>query len=444
MIPLLLRRRGSVSEALAVIAFTASSAILATVVGGVVAFAHRAHLLPGDTPLPDGAGLSDEQQLAASLVVCAVVAGALLVPSAVSLGASAAKLSLVRRARSLATIRLVGGTTGQVGSIAVLDVAVQALVGAVLGIGVHLAVTPVLTRLDFGMTPFTASELMLPVWAYPVLVLVLVALAAVSGAISLVGVAISPLGVARESRTVRVSLLRGGLWVLMLVAFVVVSRMSFHDTGVAMAVIAVFMMIVVAGVDVVGPLVVWLAAKAVGATAPWPSWLVGARRLAADPKSGWRTVSGITFGLVVAGMLTLLAVVGDSSGDADQFASALMTGGYLTLGIATVLAAVSTGVTQAARVIDQADTYRAQHIGGATVAQLHRARAAEVVLPAALSSIVATISALVLLSPVLGSMSTSVMPVVLYVAAAICAYALVGVAVAASAPLVRRAALSAR
>lgn len=431
---LLLRRRGSLSEVLAVIAFAASAAILATVLGGVLAFAGRA----GDPAQqgPDG--------IAGMLLLCAVIATALLVPTAITLGASAAKLSLVRRERDLAAIRLVGGTTGQVAGIAVLDVVIQALIGAVVGIGVHLAWTPLLTGLDFAMTPFTVAELLPPWWAYPLLVIGFVGLAAFSASLALIGVVVSPLGVARDSRTVRVSLLRAAVWVLVLIGFVAATRIGYPDEGVAIAVLVVFMMIVVGGVNIIGPLVVWLGARIVAAVAPWPSWLVAARRLAADPRSGWRSVSGITFGLVVAGMLTLMSLFAGSGDDPTTmaFSHALLTGGYLTLGIAALLAAVSTGVTQASRVIDQARTYRSQHIGGADLAQLHRARIVEVVIPVLMSSVIATISTLVLLSPVLSGMTGSIAPVVQYVVSGLAAYLLVALAVAVSAPLVRRVALT--
>lgn len=431
---LLLRRRGSLSEVLAVVAFAASAAILATVLGGVLAFAGRAQ-----DPAQSG-----PDDIAPLLMICALVAAALLVPTAMTLGASAAKLSLARRERDLAAIRLVGGTTGQVAGIAVLDVVIQALLGAVIGIVVHVAWTPLLTALDFSMAPFAIGELLLPWWAYPLLVLGFVGLAAFSASLALIGVVVSPLGVARDSRTVRVSLLRAAVWVLLLVGFVVATRIGYADEGVAVAVIVVFMMIVVAGVNIIGPLVVWLAARLIAALAPWPSWLVAARRLAADPRSGWRSVSGITFGLVVAGMLTLMSLFTDPGEDPSTAAisGALLTGGYLTLGIAALLAAVSTGVTQASRVIDQARTYRSQHIGGADIAQLHRARIVEVVIPVLLSSVVATISTLVLLTPALGGLAGSIAPVIQYVVSGLAAYVLVALAVAVSAPLVRRVALT--
>ena len=156
--PLLLRRRGALADILPVIAFAAATAITATVLGGAAAFVGR-------MPEGSGIGMSAEESLMPFLVTCAFTASVLLIPSAVGLGGSAARLSLARREKDLATTRLIGGTSAQVGAVAVLDVAAQALVGAFIGVGLHLAVTPALTHLDFGITPFTVADLLMPVWA---------------------------------------------------------------------------------------------------------------------------------------------------------------------------------------------------------------------------------------------------------------------------------------
>src|SRR5699024_2022138 len=159
---------------------------------------------------------------------------------------------------------------------------------------------------------------------------------------------------------------------------------------------------------------------------PTPSLMVGARRLAGDPRAGWRAVSGITFALVIAGFLTVISLITRSTGEEDaMLATAMSTGGVLTLGIAAVLAAVSTGVTQTARVIDQAPVLRAQHIAGAEVAQLHRARIAEITVPVVLSSVLATGTALLVIVTVLGGAVTDPGVAVQYLVSVVAAYALV-------------------
>lgn len=434
--PLLLRRRGALADILPVIAFAAATAITATVLGGAAAFVGR--IPPGDVPM------TGEASVMPFLAICALIASVLLVPSAVGLGGSAARLSLARREQDLAAMRLVGGTSGQVGSVAVLDVAAQSLLGAVLGLGAHVAVTPVLTRLDFGIAPFTVGDLLLPVWAYPVLVVALVLIAAGSAAVSLAGVVLSPLGVARDSRVVRLSVLRVVLWAVLIVGFVAfmnVGGMLLGEagTGVMIAIMVLFIAAIVAGINVVGPFIVWVTALLLAKTAPMPSLMVGARRLAGDPRAGWRAVSGITFALVIAGFLTMMATLGEATNPEEAMMfTAMTTGGLLTLGIAAVLAAVSTGVSQTARVIDQAPRLRAQHIAGAEVGQLHRARLAEIAVPVALSSVIATGTALLVLTTFLGGAPNNPMMAVQYLASVLGAYALVIAAVLVGSPLVKR------
>ncbi|MGO1286590.1 MAG: FtsX-like permease family protein [Brachybacterium sp.] len=440
--PLLLRRRGALADVLPVIAFAAATAITATVLGGAAAFVGR--IPAGEAPM------TGEASIMPFLAMCALIASVLLVPSAVGLGGSAARLSLARREQDLAAMRLVGGTSGQIGSVAVLDVAAQSLLGAVLGLGAHVAVTPALTRLDFGIALFTVPDLLLPVWAYPVLVVALVLTAAGSAAVSLAGVVLSPLGVARDSRVVRMSVLRVVLWVALILGFIVFMNIGvalMGEAGGGMAVIAImvlFIAAIVAGINVVGPFIVWITALALAKIAPTPSLMVGARRLAGDPRAGWRAVSGITFALVIAGFLTMIATLGEASNPEEAMMfTAMTTGGLLTLGIAAVLAAVSTGVSQTARVIDQAPRLRAQHIAGAEVGQLHRARLAEIAVPVGLSSLIATGTALLVLTTFLGGAPSNPMMAVQYLLSVLGAYALVIAAVLVGSPLVKRYAVRA-
>lgn len=444
--PLLLRRRGAIADLLPIIAFAASAGIMATVLGGVSAFFRRASEAGAYGPQP----ISNEASSLSFLMICAIIAAALLLPSAIGIGGSAARLSLVRRERDLAAMRLVGGTTSQVGLVAVLDVAVQAVIGTVLGVLLHLAVTPVFTTLDFGFAPFGYGELLLPWWGYPVLVLGMLVLALGSAALALTGIALSPLGVARSSRTTRMSVVRVLVWVALLVVFVIAAQVmsaiaQMAGIGVLIGFMAVMMALIVGGINVIGPFIVWVVARMIAAVAPTPALLVGARRLAADPRSGWRAVSGITFALVIAGFLTLISTLGGPSGSADAMIfTGLGTGGLLTLAIAGVLAAVATGVTQTARVIDQAPVLRSQHVAGAEVSQLHRARLAEIGVPLVLSSLIAAVTSLVLLAPASGALGSSLMPVLQFAGAVIAAYALVILAVLIASPLVRRAALTGR
>src|SRR5699024_10707742 len=198
--------------------------------------------------------------------------------------------------------------------------------------------------------PFTTADLLMPWWAYPVLVVALVLLGVGSAAVALTGVVLSPLGVARDSRVVRLSVIRVVVWVMLIVGFFVMLKAGaalFGDAGSGMlgvGVIVAFIAAIVAGMHLVVPFIAWVVALGRARMTPTPSLMVGARRLAGDPRAGWRAVSGITFALVIAGFLTMVSLFTRSTGPEDaMMATAMSTGGVLTLGIAAVLAAVSTG-----------------------------------------------------------------------------------------------------
>src|SRR5699024_4735770 len=106
-------------------------------------------------------------------------------------------------------------------------------------------------------------------------------------------------------------------------------------------------------------------------------------------------------------------------------------------------AAVSTGVTQTARVIDQAPVLRAQHIAGAEVGQLHRARIAEIAVPVVLSSILATGTALMVISAVFGGAPSDPLAAVQYLVSVIAACGVAVWAVLVATPRVRRLAVRA-
>ena len=118
--------------------------------------------------------------------------------------------------------------------------------------------------------------------------------------------------------------------------------------------------------------------------------------------------------------------------------TAMGTGGLLTLGIAAVLAAISTGITRTAQVIDEMPVLRAQHVAGAQVGQLQRARMLQALLPVLLSSVLAAGTALLVVVATVGASTPDPAALVQYVATVIGAYVLVLGAVAVSAPLVRR------
>src|SRR5699024_3745861 len=186
---LLLRRRNTgdadpqrLTGLLAVVAFAVTTAITGVVIGGCLAFIARAQA--------PGAG-----ENSGMYVMFAATATLLLLVPLITLGGAAARLAVARRDVRLAALRLAGATTGQVGAITILDAALQAFTGAVIGVAGTFALIPLVLPITFQDAPFSYAELVAPWWVFPALVGAVVAIALVSAGASLRKVAITPLGV---------------------------------------------------------------------------------------------------------------------------------------------------------------------------------------------------------------------------------------------------------
>ena len=149
---------------------------------------------------------------------------------------------------------------------------------------------------------------------------------------------------------------------MLLAGWLVVAR-----SNLATAVILTVLVGVVATVNLVGPYLVMLLGFVVARTSRRFPTLLAARRLVDDPRSTWRAVSAIGLGVIVAGLSTMVAGSRDAGGpEGYEFLGPDMaTGAYLTLAIIAVVSATSTGVVQAARVLDQREQYRALALAGA-------------------------------------------------------------------------------
>lgn len=132
----------------------------------------------------------------------------ILIVPVITLGGAAARLAISRRDERLATLRLAGATSGQVGLMAVIDAASQALIGSVLGIGLCLLALPAVALLHFEGRTFTWSGLWVGIPITVAAVTGVVALAVLSSVFSLARLAISPLGVAARTTPRRLSWLR--------------------------------------------------------------------------------------------------------------------------------------------------------------------------------------------------------------------------------------------
>lgn len=378
---LLLRRRASsdtdpqrLAGTLAVIAFAVTTATALLVLGGWRAFGQRAQ---------EGLGGADSQ----SYVTLAGFATLLLLIPLATLGGAAARLAISRRDTRLAALRLAGATAGQVAGLTVLEASAQAALGALIGVAGYFALIPAVLPVVFQGVPFTYGELLVPVWWIATAIGAVVLIATGSAAISLSRIVVTPLGVANRTAP------KGLHWTRVLPILVALGAFALVWNVPMFAEMAIFIGILVvlvggglAAMNAIGPLTLSVVGRIWAKHARSAASLIAARRLADNPKTAWRSVGGIGLATFVAGITSAMAMF-NSGAPADSelamFMGDIGRGGQLTLVIAAVVAAVSTGVLQAGRVIDQRAEYRALHLAGTDLRQLNAARLREVAVPLA-------------------------------------------------------------
>ncbi|MFE3451541.1 FtsX-like permease family protein [Nonomuraea sp. NPDC059194] len=233
--------------------------------------------------------------------VLALIASVLMVVPLLVFGGAAARLTVARRDQRLASLRLVGATPGQVVVMTVAEAVIVAFAGAVLGTVLYGAAVPLLTAIRIGGGPWFAGDLLPnPLLAIGVLLAVPL-LVGVSAIVGLRRVVVSPLGVAKRETPPAMRFVR----VLALLAVLAVVPLLSANAGVG--VIAVVIGLAFLCINLVGPWVVGLIGRITARRARRPAKLLAGRRLVDDPRSAWRTVSGVALTGFVAGFLGLLS-----------------------------------------------------------------------------------------------------------------------------------------
>jgi len=397
---------------LALVAFAFATGCLLTVLGGLHAFLGR----PGRE----------------TYGMLAAVASAILVIPILTLGAAAARLAVSRRNERLAALRLAGATTGQVSLITLLDALVQSAAGAVLGVALYLVALPGVALLRFQGRSFRWGELWIGWLSLAGVVAGVIVLAVGSALVGLVSVAITPLGVANRVTPRALSLIRLAVAVVVLAAWSAVMKQP------SIAVMVGFLVVCVAVINLVGPWILGLVGQFKARRAKDVPRLLAARRLADDPRTAWRSVSGVALATYVAGMLSIIpAFSNDVGGELPHLGADLWTGGLVTLVIAALLAAVSSGVTQTARLLDQSRQYQALHLAGTEVGVLKTTRVREVWLPLVTAVGTAVVMSLVIVAPIgLAYLTRSWLGLATYALAVVGSVALVLASVRVTQPMV--------
>ncbi|NUR50104.1 MAG: FtsX-like permease family protein [Hamadaea sp.] len=245
-------------------------------------------------------------------LVLGVVAGALLFPVLIFIG-TATRLTAARREQRYAAMRLIGATSGQISKMAVVEAAVAAVIGTVLGFGVFLVLRKPLAAIPFTGAPFFPDDMALTA-TNVVCVAVGVPVAALLVAwLSLRRVRVSPLGVTRRTtpkppRAYRlIPLVVGVAWL---------SYLDGHRPDTSIKQVAVFLpgfLVVMSGLVIAGPWFTMVGSRLLARRAQRPSTLIAARRLSDNPQGGFRAVSGLVLAMFVTSVA--VGVIGTISAD---------------------------------------------------------------------------------------------------------------------------------
>lgn len=342
----------------AVLAFGVTAWLSFVVSSGTWMFWHRQQEVPAwlAATMPPG----DAAVMTTFYVFLAGIACALLVVPILALGGAAARLGARGGARRLAALRLVGMTSGEVVVMSVVESLVQAAAGLVVGLLAWLATVPLLGLLVFQNTPVGAAELLMPWWLWLAVAGVILALAAASTVLGLARVRISPLGVSRQATTPALRAWRAGalvLGVLAIGALGVVMRLDASAVVIGVTLVGLLAF----GVTMANLFSPWLlqVVARFGLRTGSPARLLAMRRIVADPRSAWRNVSSLALIGFVVGMVASTPLDSSVFAGMDPQSRMIMedvrTGSLLTLGIALVVGAVSTALTQASDVVDRTD-----------------------------------------------------------------------------------------
>jgi hypothetical protein len=195
-------------------------------------------------------------------------------------------------------------------------------------------------------------------------ILAVAALAAISAAVGLRQVTISPLGVRTRQSAPRMHWIRIVIGVVAIgVAFGALSAFpTIGDYALMIGVLGTAFAIGVAVLNLIGPWAISIAAKISLRRAGTASKLIVARGILESPKAAWRQVAGVamtSFVAVVAG--TGIAFVHTQTGDNDADTLLLLgdvqTGILITVIASFLMVACSVAVNQAAGILDRRDLY---------------------------------------------------------------------------------------
>jgi hypothetical protein len=213
---------------------------------------------------------------------------------------TATRLAADRREERFAALRLVGGTPGDIRVIASVESVVSAFFGAVAGIVIFLLVRPLLAGAALIGTQYFESQLTPTGWGYLAMLVGVPVAAAVAALISLRRVQVSPLGVSRRARPKPPTFWRLATLVIGLGLYVYgLSKTTHKSIG---APVYPGLLITMVGLVIAGPWLTSVASRLFGRLIPGSSALLSTRRLADNPKTAFRSVTGLVLAVFLGTM----------------------------------------------------------------------------------------------------------------------------------------------
>ncbi|WFE99518.1 FtsX-like permease family protein [Micromonospora sp. WMMD964] len=249
-------------------------------------------------------------------LILGVIAGGLLFPVLIFIG-TATRLSAARREQRFAAMRLVGATPRQISTVAAVEATAAAVVGTAVGFALFYAFRGPLAGIPFTGMPFFPSDMSLGLLDVLIVALGVPAGAAMAAQVSLRRVRISPLGVTRRvtpraPRAYRLIPIAIGVVVL----FSAIGFRPATSDG-QTAVFLPALLLIMAGLVFAGPWLTMVGARVMARYASRPATLIAARRLADNPKAGFRAISGIMLALFVTSVAVgVITTIVDNRGPA--------------------------------------------------------------------------------------------------------------------------------
>lgn len=266
--------------------------------GELVAVVGRS-TVAGGTKVASLAGTPSDE--AVGYQILALIASVLMIVPLLVFGGAAARLTVARRDQRLAALRLIGATPGQVVAMTVVEAVLVAFAGALTGAVLYAAAAPLLTGIEIGGGRWFLADMFPNPLILAGVLLAVPLLVGLSAVVGLRRVVVSPLGVAKRETPPAMRFVRV-LGLLAVMACVPLLSRSTSITVVVGSLALAFLCI-----NLAGPWVVGLIGKITAKRARKPARLLAGRRLIDDPRSAWRTVSGVALTGFVAGFLGLLS-----------------------------------------------------------------------------------------------------------------------------------------